>query len=66
MASEIAAGGFAQARIAIGDSVHGLVEIQDAIPGEQAREIISKYCPFTPKFLADIFSALAENLHTMN
>ena len=66
VASEIAAGGFAQARIAIGDSVHGLVEIRDAIPGEQAREIISEYCPFTPKFLADIFSALAENLHTMN
>ena len=66
VASEIAAGGFAQARIAIGDSVHGLVEIRDAIPGEQARAIISKYCPFTPKFLADIFSALAENLHTMN
>lgn len=66
VASEIAAGGFAQARIAIGDSVHGLVEIRDAIPGEQARAIISKYCPFTPKFLADIFSALAENMHTMN
>lgn len=66
VASEIAAGGFAQARIAIGDSVHGLVEIRDAIPGDQAREIISEYCPFTPKFLADIFSALAENLHTMN
>ena len=66
VASEIAAGGFAQARIAIGDSVHGLVEIRDAIPGEQAREIISEYCPFTPKFLADIFSALAENMHTMN
>ena len=66
VASEIAAGGFAQARIAIGDSVHGLVEIRDAIPGEQAREIISKYCPFTPEFLADIFSALAENLHTIN
>lgn len=62
VASEIAAGGYAQARIAIGDSVHGLVEIRDAIPGEQAREIISKYCPFTPKFLADIFSALAENM----
>lgn len=66
VASEIAAGGFAQARIAIGDSVHGLVEIRDAIPHEQARAIISERCPFTPEFLADIFSALAENLHTMN
>lgn len=61
-ASNIAVGGMAAGHIAIGDKVDGIVEITEATPAAEVREIILHEQPDTPGFIIDIVSQFAENL----
>lgn len=62
-ASDIGFGGNVNAHIAIGDTVKGAVQITEPMPAEQLLDIIYRELPNTPRFIADFFCQLAENLH---
>ena len=65
-ASHIAVGGIASGHIAIGNKVDGIVEITDATPAAEVREIIVRELPDTPGFIVEIVSQFAQNMEYDN
>ncbi len=59
---DIAIGGTANGVIALGKRVSGEITFRGAVSAEEFRAAIMSRLPNTPKFIADIFSRLAENI----
>lgn len=58
----IAIGGTANGVIALGDKASGEIVYNGAVSYEEFRAAIEQRLPDTPKFIADLFSLLAENV----
>lgn len=59
---DIAIGGTAKGIIAFGDKASGEITFDGAVSAEEFRAAIESRLPNTPKFIADMFSWLAENV----
>lgn len=62
-AGDIAVGGTATGIIAVGKNVSGEIAFELPVTAEEVRAAIMERLPNTPKFIADAFSFIAENIN---